>query len=59
MQGAASSLVALPGSGIDRLPDAVGDPATAWKAAINGVSTQSGIFTKNLRWRPIVWRFAS
>jgi hypothetical protein len=27
-----------------------GDPAAAWKAAINGVLTQSGIFTKNFRW---------
>jgi hypothetical protein len=31
----------------------------ARKAAINGVSTQSGIFTKNLRLRPMLGRFAS
>jgi hypothetical protein len=29
------------------------------KAAINGVSRQSGIFTKNLRLRPMLGRFAS
>src|SRR5450631_3669103 len=30
----------------------------AWKAAINGVSTQSCVFTKNLRLRPMLGYFA-